>query len=1039
MKPTIFMAGLTAILLAGCAAQPPRAGAESGPARLVIRATRAETPPTIDGKLDDACWKAARPVTDFITYRTDRASTVGTCAYVCYDNTNLYIAMRCSIPRGKKPVGEWRPHDTYLFSDDAVEIFIDPGERREHYYQLAINAYGATFDTRREKGGGHDPTWDGDWTGAASIGDDYWSAEIAVPFGNLGIEPGVGSTWGINLCRDDRSVQDELSSTGVRGAFTEVDAFARLVGLDVDFSRYHFKIGPGVVRLGFAAGQRRAEFAVPVTNLTGAERLVRLERRYLGADDSEKVESTTVRLAPGASAATSAEWLDLQPLMEGRSDAYVIRSAPRTTRIRVVDAESGASLASAKVQRPWFLEALRVETEDPWRRDMGAEKTPVVAVKIRSDVSAPLRESASLRVALISRADGSTVDSRELSAPPGVVEVRFPTQNVPWGAYDVRAVLQDGDGREIAASSDVATVLPGGAYRVKVLNNMVSELMNVAERGLLGEETVPFMNPRDGWVFFSVTGPARVRLDSEDEPLLVASGDGKAVEAMRLLSVGRHELRIDGDPRQVIVRAIPELIYSCYPGTAPRGRKLGKASGREAWEYLKENILPHCTTILGDTSDAAAMREWVVEKHRRWITFGMAPGHGLGGETFYKADEYYRQLLRHEGMTNPLASGVILDQFGACSVEQKTEIALAMARIAANPELKGRAYQPWYEGSIYGSEGDLACMKVLLEAGWPFSFYVYLTEQRTAEQVMDDIENTIVRQARYAEETIPGSLRRAVVTLGYWSDLPSGQLQDIDPGANFKILMQMQMEALAEHPSLFGVYGLFWYYSPYVDEEILRWTARLHRYYGIEGGTGPLSRDPYRLPHIRNADFEDGTAGWTVREAEPGSVWTGRHPGYGHLQGRYLGGSRGDTFLVTRRSAKGPNSFSQEVRGLIPGRVYSLKMITADHRNIIEERSVEARDAVSVRLDGVEDFEPHGREAQTTYPNHYGHLLGKFRGDHHAYMNAHWYLFRAKDETALLTISDWASPDDPGGPIGQEIMYNFIQIEPYFEEGGETR
>ena len=34
----------------------------------------------------------------------------------------------------------------------------------------------------------------------------------------------------------------------------------------------------------------------------------------------------------------------------------------------------------------------------------------------------------------------------------------------------------------------------------------------------------------------------------------------------------------------------------------------------------------------------------------------------------------------------------------------------------------------------------------------------------------------------------------------------------------------------------------------------------------------------------------------------------------------------------------------------------------------------------------------------------------------------------------LLTVSDWMSNDVPGGPIGQELMYNFVKVQPYFPE-----
>lgn len=39
--------------------------------------------------------------------------------------------------------------------------------------------------------------------------------------------------------------------------------------------------------------------------------------------------------------------------------------------------------------------------------------------------------------------------------------------------------------------------------------------------------------------------------------------------------------------------------------------------------------------------------------------------------------------------------------------------------------------------------------------------------------------------------------------------------------------------------------------------------------------------------------------------------------------------------------------------------------------------------------------------------------------------------FRAAGDTAALTVSDWKSEKDPGGPVGQELMFNFIEIQPY--------
>jgi hypothetical protein len=45
----------------------------------------------------------------------------------------------------------------------------------------------------------------------------------------------------------------------------------------------------------------------------------------------------------------------------------------------------------------------------------------------------------------------------------------------------------------------------------------------------------------------------------------------------------------------------------------------------------------------------------------------------------------------------------------------------------------------------------------------------------------------------------------------------------------------------------------------------------------------------------------------------------------------------------------------------------------------------------------------------------------------------YWKVFRAKAATAKLTVSDWPDEKEPGGPIGQEQAFNFLEIQPYWE------
>jgi hypothetical protein len=65
-----------------------------------ITAVRAQIPPVMDGKLDDACWKNASPISGFKVYQTDIPATPQSIGYIAYDDTHLYIAMKCMMAKG---------------------------------------------------------------------------------------------------------------------------------------------------------------------------------------------------------------------------------------------------------------------------------------------------------------------------------------------------------------------------------------------------------------------------------------------------------------------------------------------------------------------------------------------------------------------------------------------------------------------------------------------------------------------------------------------------------------------------------------------------------------------------------------------------------------------------------------------------------------------------------------------------------------------------------------------------------------------------
>ena len=87
--------------------------------------------------------------------------------------------------------------------------------------------------------------------------------------------------------------------------------------------------------------------------------------------------------------------------------------------------------------------------------------------------------------------------------------------------------------------------------------------------------------------------------------------------------------------------------------------------------------------------------------------------------------------------------------------------------------------------------------------------------------------------------------------------------------------------------------------------------------------------------------------------------------------------------------------------------------------------------ALRIGLDEVERVEKYC--FQFPYPSCYSHEVGPYTRENPAHFNFHRIVFRPKATTARLTISDWVSDNEAGGPAGQEIAFNFVEVQPFHE------
>jgi len=179
-----------------------------GPARS-MEAVRTDTPPVIDGKLDDACWSQANVATDFTDYRIEQPAKEQTFVRVLYDDENLYIAFECVEPDPNSIVGVERRYDQSLHEEDSVTARFDTFHDHRCAYTFGVNTLGTRYDARvglfdyRE-----DSTWGCDWSAACTVEKDRWFAEMAIPIANMLFDRKDAVTWGLNFYRREKARQE---------------------------------------------------------------------------------------------------------------------------------------------------------------------------------------------------------------------------------------------------------------------------------------------------------------------------------------------------------------------------------------------------------------------------------------------------------------------------------------------------------------------------------------------------------------------------------------------------------------------------------------------------------------------------------------------------------------------------------------------------------------------------------------------------------------------------------------------------------------
>lgn len=210
-----------------------------------LRAVKTETPPIIDGQIEETEWREAARTNDFLQFEPQRGqlSSEQTEVLVMYDAAHLYAAFRVhdSLP----PTAQLTRRDADLFDDDAVILLLDSQSDRQSAYFFMVNPLGTQADGRIANNGRTvDQTWDGTWKAAVRQKEEGWTVELAIPFAALKFAAGADRSWGINFGRSRRHSLEVSFWAGPLDDLFRVSQAGQLEGLDVPAPEHRHRIIP---------------------------------------------------------------------------------------------------------------------------------------------------------------------------------------------------------------------------------------------------------------------------------------------------------------------------------------------------------------------------------------------------------------------------------------------------------------------------------------------------------------------------------------------------------------------------------------------------------------------------------------------------------------------------------------------------------------------------------------------------------------------------------------------------------------------------
>ncbi len=396
---------------------------------------------TVDGRLDEGMWEGVERLN--LVKINGQPAAEATEARICYDPDGLYVGITCFDENARSNVCKVLQREGTVWDDPSIELFLDPKLTRNYYYHLGLNQAGIQYDAFCG-----DISWNGAWQ-AATYTDPagkYWSAEVFLPFGEMGLDRSVGEWLGLNVCRSNPRRNEYSAWSPTYGGFHTPERFGQV------------RIDPGVVApYCLACPEARLTrltddtFAVvvQVVNNTGSEGAYRLEAVLDEAAGGRRFDfQQSVALARDES-----KEVVLGEIAAGAGAQYAVRLS--------LVADDGRKLHAdrRRLEIPGFFELFTQYSLYTDESDL--------AVKAIINMDEAALRGARLELA-VREAAGGTVSTRECAPLSRCTDVTVDIADLADGSYLLSATLKNEAGKALASLQKPFRKMPPVPYAVKV-------------------------------------------------------------------------------------------------------------------------------------------------------------------------------------------------------------------------------------------------------------------------------------------------------------------------------------------------------------------------------------------------------------------------------------------------------------------------------------------------------------------------------------------------------------------------------------------